>query len=173
MVLIQLLLPTKTGSGYAMTPLEQTRRELVEQFSGVTAYLRSPAKGLWTSPEGQIEADDVVMVEVVAPMFDRPWWREVRSHTCQPLRSGGHSRQGPLRRHSRGGHVSKPGPAHQPGLLQVQFLRMGVGVWRGAGLKGPSQDSRALRPDWKAWFGQEGDPRHGTGGRSPHRAHRD
>ena len=76
MVLIQLLLPTKTGSGYAMTPLEQTRRELVEQFSGVTAYLRSPAKGLWTSPKGQIEADDVVMVEVVAPMFDRPWWRE-------------------------------------------------------------------------------------------------
>ena len=75
MVLIQLLLPTKAGRVDAMAPLEQTRRELVEQFSGVTAYLRSPAKVLWTSPEGQIEADDVVMVEVVASTFDRPWWR--------------------------------------------------------------------------------------------------
>jgi len=62
-----------------MTPLEQTRRELVRRFSGVTACLRSPAKGLWTSPEGQIEADDVVMVEVVAPTFERGWWREYAS----------------------------------------------------------------------------------------------
>jgi hypothetical protein len=75
MVLIQLLLPTKAGRVDAMTPLEQTRHELIEQFSGVTAYLRSPAKGLWTSPQGQIESDDVVMVEVVAPTFNRPWWR--------------------------------------------------------------------------------------------------
>lgn len=59
-----------------MTPLEQTRRELFERFRGVTAYLRAPAKGLWTSPEGEIEADDVVMVEVVVPTFDRPWWRD-------------------------------------------------------------------------------------------------
>ncbi|MGC4081937.1 MAG: hypothetical protein QM736_07470 [Vicinamibacterales bacterium] len=75
MVLIQLLLPANTNGGHTTAPLEQTRRELVDRFHGVTAYLRSPAKGLWTSPEGQVEADDVVMVEVVVQTFDRPWWR--------------------------------------------------------------------------------------------------
>ena len=58
-----------------MTALAETRRELVDQFNGVTAYLRSPAKGLWTAPDGHTEADDVVMVEVVTDTFDRGWWR--------------------------------------------------------------------------------------------------
>ena len=48
-----------------MASLGETRRELVARFNGVTAYVRSPAKGLWVSPEGQTETDDVVMVEVV------------------------------------------------------------------------------------------------------------
>ena len=58
-----------------MAQLAETRRELVERFKGVTAYVRSPAKGLWTAADGQIETDDVVMVEVVTETFDRPWWR--------------------------------------------------------------------------------------------------
>ena len=76
MVLIQLLLPTTASAGTdAMTPLAETRRELADKFSGVTAYVRSPAKGLWTAPDGHTEADDVVMVEVVTETFDRRWWR--------------------------------------------------------------------------------------------------
>jgi hypothetical protein len=75
MVLIQLLLPTGASGDPAMTALAQTRRELVDRFKGVTAYVRSPAKGLWTAPDGHTEADDVVMVEVVADTFDRTWWR--------------------------------------------------------------------------------------------------
>jgi hypothetical protein len=58
-----------------MTALAETRRELVDRFKGVTAYVRSPAKGLWTTPDGHTEADDVVMVEVVTEAFDRAWWR--------------------------------------------------------------------------------------------------
>jgi len=76
MVLIQLLLPTPpAGARDALTPLDDTRRELAGMFDGVTAYLRSPAKGLWTAPDGHTEADDVVMVEVVTETFDREWWR--------------------------------------------------------------------------------------------------
>ena len=79
MVLIQLLLPVTGhagGAGQASTrALVETRRELVDKFKGVTAYLRSPAKGLWTAPDGHTEADDVVMVEVVTDSFDRAWWR--------------------------------------------------------------------------------------------------
>jgi hypothetical protein len=75
MVLIQLLLPTRASGDPAMTALAETRRELVDRFKGVTAYVRSPAKGLWTAPGGHTEADDVVMVEVVTDSFDRAWWR--------------------------------------------------------------------------------------------------
>lgn len=79
MVLIQLLLPTTfltgTASQDASAALADTRRELAETFDGLTAYLRSPAKGIWTAPDGHTEQDDVVMVEIVTDHFDREWWR--------------------------------------------------------------------------------------------------
>ena len=75
-VLIQLLLPTRGGrSPLADDAFAKTRAELVEAFAGVTAYVRSPAQGMWTSPEGGREQDTVVMVEVVTDRFDRAWWR--------------------------------------------------------------------------------------------------
>ena len=76
MVLIQLLLPA-TGVARAddVAPLAETRQELAERFNGLTAYLRSPAKGSWTAPDGHTEQDDVVMVEIVTETFDRAWWR--------------------------------------------------------------------------------------------------
>ena len=83
-VLIQLLLPTAgNGGDRAVTALAETRRELVEKFKGVTAYVRSPAKGLWTAPDGHTEADDVVMVEVVTDTFDRAWWRTYSARLAQ------------------------------------------------------------------------------------------
>jgi hypothetical protein len=79
MVLIQLLLPTRYSIGAtvkdAAADLVDTRRELAETFDGVTAYVRSPAKGMWTAPDGHTEQDEVVMVEVVTDRFDGPWWR--------------------------------------------------------------------------------------------------
>jgi hypothetical protein len=78
-VLIQLLLPTTfpdgTASQDATEALSATRRELSETFTGLTAYVRSPAKGTWTAADGKVEQDDVVMVEVVTERFDRAWWR--------------------------------------------------------------------------------------------------
>lgn len=73
MVLIQLLLPASPGHG--PTPLARTRQELAARFDGLTAYLRSPAVGLWTAPDGRTEQDEVVMVEIVTGRFDRRWWR--------------------------------------------------------------------------------------------------
>jgi hypothetical protein len=76
--LIQLLLPAflSQGDEAASNPVTQTRRELIEAFGGLTAYVRTPALGVWTSPEGERAHDEVVMVEVVAERFDRTWWRE-------------------------------------------------------------------------------------------------
>lgn len=80
MVLIQLLLPTRTSRAAGMRPcaseLSETRRELADTFKGLTAYLRSPAKGVWIASDGQKEEDDVVMFEVVTTDFDRTWWKE-------------------------------------------------------------------------------------------------
>jgi hypothetical protein len=71
-----VLLPTNGAiPADGLAPLAQTRRELAERFRGLTAYLRSPAKGLWTARDGHTEQDDVVMVEVVTDSFDRGWWR--------------------------------------------------------------------------------------------------
>ena len=83
MVLIQLLLPTGASGGPAISALAETRRELVDRFKGVTAYVRSPATGLWTAPDGHTEADDVVMVEVVTDTFDRAWWRTYSATLAQ------------------------------------------------------------------------------------------
>jgi hypothetical protein len=76
-VLIQLLLPAAPpiGSNDPVGLLAQTRQELAARFEGLTAYVRAPAKGLWTAPDGHTEQDDVVMVEVVTEVFDRAWWR--------------------------------------------------------------------------------------------------
>jgi hypothetical protein len=78
-VLIQLLLPTTLPKGAssqdATAALADTRRELADEFEGLTAYVRSPANGIWTAPDGHTEHDDVVMMEVVTDRFDRAWWR--------------------------------------------------------------------------------------------------
>jgi hypothetical protein len=75
--LIQILLPRPSGGDRSGSDsaLARTRVELVEAFDGVTAYLRSPAMGAWTAPDGRVERDNVVMVEVLTETFDRAWWR--------------------------------------------------------------------------------------------------
>jgi hypothetical protein len=92
MVLIQLLLPTSGGAGAeGLAPLAETRRELAARFNGLTAYLRSPAKGLWTAPDGHTEHDDVVMVEVVTDTFDRAWWQTLCGHAGRAFWTTNHS----------------------------------------------------------------------------------
>ena len=76
MVLIQLLLPAGGAQGGDhRTAFAETRAELAARFTGLTAYIRSPAKGVWTAPDGRTEEDDVVMIEIVADRLDRDWWR--------------------------------------------------------------------------------------------------
>ena len=90
MVLIQLLLPTvipgDEGPRDAKAALDETRRELTAAFEGLTAYLRAPARGAWTAPDGRMEHDDVVMVEVVTEAFDRRWWRAYAKTLAQRFR---------------------------------------------------------------------------------------
>ena len=50
----------------------------MELYEGVTAYVRSPAKGAWIAPDGHEEQDDVIMVEVLVDALDRNWWHQYR-----------------------------------------------------------------------------------------------
>lgn len=77
MVLVQLLLPTKSAERATFSDelLRRTRQELIDRFGGLTAYTRSPAAGVWTSPEGNVEEDTMVMIEVLAESVDASWWQ--------------------------------------------------------------------------------------------------
>ena len=78
MHLIQILLPTydNRGQRFDDAVFSKTRAELVERFGGVTAYLRATASGAWIAPDGNVERDEMVMVEVVADELDPGWWQE-------------------------------------------------------------------------------------------------
>jgi hypothetical protein len=43
----------------------------------LTAYTRSPARGLWHTP-GAPKRDDMIIVEVMAKTFQKPWWKKYR-----------------------------------------------------------------------------------------------
>jgi hypothetical protein len=72
--LVQILLPI-TGTSDGTEAFAQTRAELVAEFQGVTAYERAPAQGLWVAPNGGIQNDQMLMVEVLTPRLDHGWWR--------------------------------------------------------------------------------------------------
>jgi hypothetical protein len=97
MVLIQTLLPVSASGadGEGDERVRQTRRELVDVFGGLTAYLQNPAQGVWTSREGEREGDAVVLVEIVTAlrpdvvgMLRADVRREISSRRHSPTGSG-------------------------------------------------------------------------------------
>jgi hypothetical protein len=80
MFLIQLLLPTRDNGRRLIDGalFAQVRDTLAHRFGGVTAYHRSPASGLWKRPDGGVDGDEVVMVEVEVEELDREWWARFR-----------------------------------------------------------------------------------------------
>ncbi len=75
--LVQLFLPVRDnqGSAFPKAAFDQVRKELTDQFGGVTAFARAPAVGLWDDDDGDVQRDDVVLFEVMADDIDRQWWR--------------------------------------------------------------------------------------------------
>ena len=75
-----MLLPANgpTGGPAATDLFTVTRQELIDQFGGLTAYTRSPARGLWTTNEGDVARDEIVILEVIVEELDRDWWDAYR-----------------------------------------------------------------------------------------------
>jgi hypothetical protein len=88
MFLVQLLLPTRDNQ---QRPVDgalfaAVRTTLADRFGGVTAYQRSPASGLWKRPDGAVDGDEVVMVEVEVETLDREWWVRFRGQLERDFR---------------------------------------------------------------------------------------
>lgn len=88
MVLIQILLPLYDNNGrpFPQQAYNQVRAELTMQFGGLTAYVRSPARGLWQEDEGKTVQDDIVIYEVMADRLDRAWWQAYREQLRRTYR---------------------------------------------------------------------------------------
>ena len=88
MFLIEFFLPTfdNDGKQFAKDEFDRVRRELTERFGGVTAFMRSPAMGLWSDDAGQVRGDDLVSFEVMAETLDRDWWRSYREQLGKRFR---------------------------------------------------------------------------------------
>jgi len=80
MFLIEVLLPLVDNEGdrFPKEALDRVRDELAERFGGVTAFLRTPAVGLWADESGTLRRDDVVIVEVMTKELDSGWWKGYR-----------------------------------------------------------------------------------------------
>jgi hypothetical protein len=80
MFLVQILLPLRDNQGapFGDDLFRQVRAELLRAFGGVTAYLQSPAQGVWRNEDQQTSQDEVVLVEVMIGTIDRSWWSNYR-----------------------------------------------------------------------------------------------
>ena len=80
MHLVQLLLPVYDNDkrAFPRAYFDQVRQELTQQFGGVTAFIRSPAVGLWKDDDEDITRDDVIMFEVMTDHLDQNWWNSYR-----------------------------------------------------------------------------------------------
>lgn len=80
MYLIQILLPRadNNGKSFPRAMFDQIKKDLTAAYGGVTAYVRSPAEGLWAE-KGTTAADDVILFEVMAEKLDQVEWRSRRS----------------------------------------------------------------------------------------------
>lgn len=76
MHLVEILLPLKDNDGnrFPEAVYDEVRKDLAEHFGGVTAFTRSPAKGLWEN-NGELVPDDVVVFEVMVDHLEREFWR--------------------------------------------------------------------------------------------------
>jgi hypothetical protein len=85
---VQLLLPLYDNEGrhFDEQAFALTRSELLDKFRGLTAYQRTPARGLWKKDDGNVARDEVVVFEVMTAALDRAWWRDHRERLQQRFR---------------------------------------------------------------------------------------
>jgi hypothetical protein len=80
MHLVEVFLPLNTNDGTPQ-PIElfrPVREQLADQFGGVTAFTRNPAKGISLLEDNERAEDDIIVYEVIVEAFDRHWWQSYK-----------------------------------------------------------------------------------------------
>lgn len=77
---VEILLPLYDRQGAAVPKalFDEVRAELTDLFGGVTAFVRSPAVGLWRDQEGNLARDEMLLFEVMTGALDQRWWARYR-----------------------------------------------------------------------------------------------
>lgn len=81
MHLVQILIPVfdNTGQRFEQALFEEVRTQLIERFGGLTAFVQSPALGLWKDTEsGTTTQDAMILIEVMSDTLDQAWWAAYR-----------------------------------------------------------------------------------------------
>jgi hypothetical protein len=80
MLIVEIFLPLTDNHGNAFAPrlFAAVRADLAHRFGGVTAFMRSPAVGIWTDDEGVPRHDEIVVFEVMVDALDSEWWLDYR-----------------------------------------------------------------------------------------------
>lgn len=82
MHLVQILVPVFDNEGIRFDPhtFDGVRSELAERFGGLTAFVQSPALGLWKDAQrGATARDEMILIEVMVERLDRDWWSAYRA----------------------------------------------------------------------------------------------
>ena len=67
-----------TSRHFHRSYFSRVREDLTSRFGGVTAFVRSPAVGLWKENSDDINREEIVMFEVLADQLDKEWWASYR-----------------------------------------------------------------------------------------------
>jgi hypothetical protein len=88
MYLIQILLPLYDNGGnpFPQRDYSRVRDELTERFGGITAFIRSPAEGLWRETPSQTISDEIVIYEIMTESLEREWWGAYRMELATRFR---------------------------------------------------------------------------------------
>lgn len=86
MYLVQLLPRHDNNDQDFPHPYFNAVREDLTGRLGGTAFLRSPAVGLWKEGYDVVNRDDVVMFEVLTEQLDQVWWDCSRTHLQKTFR---------------------------------------------------------------------------------------
>lgn len=87
MHLVQILIPVFDNSGrrFEQHLFESVRTQLIERFGGLTAFVQSPALGLWKDAEsGTTTQDAMILIEVMSDTLDQVWWLGYR-HSLEKI----------------------------------------------------------------------------------------
>jgi hypothetical protein len=74
--LVEIFLPLSSNEGTPLPSDEfgRVREQLIERWGGVTAFTRTPAKGVTLQNGNERAEDEIVVYEVMVKRVDKLWW---------------------------------------------------------------------------------------------------